>query len=225
MHGDGCIVIISDSQVARIGLLEVLSSSGLERTTTSVTDFLGGRDVNGNGHYIVVAAFTDRDHWPQLRRITTRAAQYRAGVVALLPQDNDESYIRAFAMGVYGVCSLTHSTGAIVATIHAAANGVTALPVGVAPQLAALNEREDYQQLTLSGEDNDCLSKLAAGVTIRRLARSFDCSERTMYRRLAEIYNKLGAHSRSQAVARYVAWRDGRPRPAPRLGADKGYSS
>jgi DNA-binding CsgD family transcriptional regulator len=57
----------------------------------------------------------------------------------------------------------------------------------------------------LSDREFQCLMHLARGLSNRRLAEELSVSEGTVRRHLAHAYQKMGVHSRQEAVARGVS--------------------
>jgi DNA-binding CsgD family transcriptional regulator len=63
-----------------------------------------------------------------------------------------------------------------------------------------LGERE-RQRRGLTEQETDLLQLVAAGLTTKHIATQQFCSERTIHRKMRQIYRKLGVKNRVQAVA------------------------
>jgi len=73
------------------------------------------------------------------------------------------------------------------------AHPVAALPRPAAPPA--------FGQATLSQREREVLQRIAAGDSNKMIARALDLSPHTVKRHVANILDKLGARSRSQAAA------------------------
>jgi DNA-binding NarL/FixJ family response regulator len=72
----------------------------------------------------------------------------------------------------------------------------TALPV-----LPSMPAQPPFGQATLSQREREVLQRIAAGDSNKMIARALDLSPHTVKRHVANILDKLGARSRSQAAA------------------------
>lgn len=125
-------------------------------------------------------------------------------VVALLEDATVTGYRRALRLGLGGTVSREASTEQIVAVVCAALAGTTLLPCPIARQLA---ERGGVEQpLPISDHEAGWLRAMADGATIATLAQAARYSERQMHRLIANLYKRIGAANRQQALvfaARY----------------------
>ena len=76
-----------------------------------------------------------------------------------------------------------------------------ALPVPPAAPLPSPSAQPAFGQAALSQRDREVLQRIAAGDSNKMIARALDLSPRTVKRHVANILDKLGARSRSQAAA------------------------
>jgi DNA-binding NarL/FixJ family response regulator len=83
--------------------------------------------------------------------------------------------------------------------VRAAVAGEVVLPAEVARQLAGRPRPADIE---LAGEEIAFLQRLSEGATVVQLAADFYLAERTVRRRLQNIYLRLGAAGRTEAVKR-----------------------
>lgn len=125
-------------------------------------------------------------------------------IVALLEDATVTGYRRALRLGLAGTVSREASTEQIVAVVCAALAGTTLLPCPIARQLA---ERGGVEQpLPISDNEAGWLRAMADGATIATLAQAARYSERQMHRLIANLYKRIGAANRQQALvfaARY----------------------
>jgi len=125
-------------------------------------------------------------------------------VVALLDDADVASYRRALRLGVAGAVGRDAPTEDIVAAIRAALAGTTFLPCPIARQLAERCGAEE--PLPISDSEARWLRAMAEGTTIASMAQAARYSERQMHRLIANLYKRIGAANRQQALvfaARY----------------------
>lgn len=118
-------------------------------------------------------------------------------VVVLLPTLEVDGYRRALAAGADGVAHVDGQPALIADAIRAATVGEIVLPAEVARQLAGKPRPE---QPSLNSEELVLLQRISEGATVVELADEFYMAERSVRRRLQNIYVKLGAGGRAQAV-------------------------
>ena len=119
-------------------------------------------------------------------------------VVALLdPFDRDEitHALRHSAAPANGGAEAE----AIVAVAAAACHGAALLPLAVAARLSSAPDIHRPGPV-LTDEESRWLEALARGMTVARLADGAGFSERAMFRRLADLYTRLGVTGRSEAI-------------------------
>jgi DNA-binding NarL/FixJ family response regulator len=144
----------------------------------------------------VLSLRTDAD-WPALRALTDRPRC----VVAVLPDPEPAHYRRALRAGARSAVAQDARTAEIVGVVAAAANGRTSLPCEVARALAGSGPDEpDAVARAVDGAEAHWLRSLASGVTVARLAAQACYSEREMYRLLGDLYSRIGARNRSEAI-------------------------
>jgi DNA-binding NarL/FixJ family response regulator len=119
--------------------------------------------------------------------VATAAAAIRSGAVHVMPRQSDADGVRQ-----------------VVRQVN---SGLVELPIAAvraSVQYTASATRTDIP----SDEELDWLRALARGRTVASLAQSAALSERVVYRRLGDLYRRLGVPNRSQAiiVARDEGW-------------------
>lgn len=133
----------------------------------------------------------DPDDCERIRRLSS------AGTVLALIDPLDARGLRhAIAHGVACV-DLQAEPDEVVAAAAAAAHGTLALPVAL---LRSIVEADPHTAPLIGPEERDWLIALSHGTTVVRLADDFGYSERAMFRRLADLYVRLGATNRDEAV-------------------------
>ncbi|HUG74439.1 MAG TPA: hypothetical protein VMM81_02040 [Acidimicrobiia bacterium] len=121
-------------------------------------------------------------------------------VLALLPDPSPASVAHALAHGVAGVIDWAAEPLDIAAAITGALAGELRLPTATVSELAAEWPDAHAPRPEIDAEEIDWLTALAAGTTVTRLADDAGYSERAMFRRLHDLYTRLGVSSRAEAI-------------------------
>jgi DNA-binding NarL/FixJ family response regulator len=87
-----------------------------------------------------------------------------------------------------------------VAVVEAALRDEVVLPAAFADGLATLGSHPHAGARRLTEEEVNWLRDLAAGATVVHIADHYGYSERAMFRRLHDLYARLGASGRAQAL-------------------------
>ncbi|HNQ07360.1 MAG TPA: response regulator transcription factor [Tetrasphaera sp.] len=129
-----------------------------------------------------------------------RALQHPGGpaVVILTTYDHDSDIVRAIEAGAAGYLLKDAAPAQIVRAVELAAAGETVLS---AAQEARVVATQRSAPRALSERELDVLQLIALGLTNREVARRLFVSEATVKTHLAHVYDKLGAPSRTAAVA------------------------
>lgn len=88
----------------------------------------------------------------------------------------------------------------VVAVVEHAIEGRSSVPPRIVGALAARVAAGFGEPLQVSDEDAARLRALAGGTTVAQLAEDSGFSEREMFRMLGELYTKVGAKSRTEAI-------------------------
>lgn len=135
----------------------------------------------------------DEKSWSQLDQLVDKQL-----TVCVLRDPAPESYARALRAGAYAT-DQDQCTQEINEVVSAARRQKALIPGDVAKQLAersaALKRCNE-----LNSMENSLLQGLTSGDTIADLARRTSYSERTIRRRLQNLYLKLGVRNRHQAM-------------------------
>lgn len=141
-----------------------------------------------------------------------RQAHPAMAVVILTTYDDDGHIVQGLRAGARGYLLKDSSREAIFGAVRAAARGETLLPPEV---LAKLMARVDGPPPTapisppaegpLSARELEVLQRVAAGQRSKEIADALFITERTVKAHLTSIFNKLGANSRAEAIARAMA--------------------
>lgn len=130
------------------------------------------------------------------RRI--RALQEPPAVLVLTNYDTDSDILGAVEAGASGYLLKDAPPEELIAAIHAAAAGETALAPTIAGRLLA---RLRFPQPSLSTRETEVLRLVADGATNNEIATRLHISDSTVKSHLVHIYTKLDVSSRTAAVA------------------------
>ncbi|WP_433202267.1 DNA-binding response regulator [Dactylosporangium sp. CS-047395] len=122
-------------------------------------------------------------------------------VLALLEDASVPSYVRALAAGASGAVPRDAPLDALRSAFEAAVRGDTLLPTAVLRALAR-PDRLEPQPEAPTVDEQQWLHHLAAGDSVARLAERAGYSERMMFRLLRDLYTKIGAANRTEALIR-----------------------
>jgi DNA-binding NarL/FixJ family response regulator len=184
------VAVVDRAPAYRRGLELALSEAGYKVEHPSDME----RWAEGTGTRALVA--TCRSSGEARRLALMRARGPDAVAVALLREDSPVAYREVLETGVESAVARDASLDCIVEVVGAAIDRRTVLPTHVARTLARGEEQND----TIDAQHADWLRALARGTTIEDLAESVGYSERAMYRQLRQLYERLGARSRTDAL-------------------------
>lgn len=124
-------------------------------------------------------------------------AASRHAVVVLVEHVTAETCAGALRAGVTGVIAMGDDPDRVVAVLRSAGQGDTVLPREI---VQALCRPAALPPPSLTLVEQAWLRRLAGGGTVAGLARACGYSEREMYRRLSNVYLRLGAATRTEAL-------------------------
>lgn len=128
----------------------------------------------------------------------------RARVLALVAPGDAETVAHALHHGAVAAVEWRAETGRIVEVAEAAARGDALLPSDTARALAGTGGDPHADRPFVDEEEAEWLEALARGATVVGLADDYGYSERVMFRRLRDLYERLGASNRSEALINAV---------------------
>jgi two-component system, NarL family, response regulator DegU len=138
---------------------------------------------------------------------TRQLKQYLPDVpVIILTMFADEDTVRAaYAAGAAGFLVKDCSTAEMVSTVTSVARGYGEIGAGpVRSLLLGSGAKRDGIPTVLTRREVEVLQMLANGASSNDVAKKLFISGKTVKNHLAHIYSKLGAASRTQAVAKAV---------------------
>ena len=198
------VILTDDHPVVRAGLRALLDASGID-----VLDEAGRGEValrvldrlteQGARPDVVLM---DLQMGPGLDGVAaTRAIRARDDaprVLILTTYDTDVDIVRGVEAGASGYLLKDAPPADLVEAVHRASRGETVLAPAVAARLV---NRLSSPAPTLTARELDVLDAVAGGATNKEIAKHLFVSEATVKTHLVHINEKLGATSRTEAVA------------------------
>ncbi|OJF09346.1 helix-turn-helix domain-containing protein [Couchioplanes caeruleus] len=126
-------------------------------------------------------------------------------VVALLRSSEAGDYRAALTAGARTACAWDTSPRDLAMVVTAAVVGQTVLPTAIVEQLVGLMQ-DAPPELTVSAEDLRWLQLLARGGSVTELSTVVGYSPREVFRRLRQLYQRMGVSNRQQAIALAGIW-------------------
>ena len=128
-----------------------------------------------------------KDSWPDLI------------LIAILAEENVEMHVKAVEAGATAAVGRTATPEEVLEVFHAAVRGVSMLPADAVRALAAPKAPHDHAN-PLTPRELEWLKALSQGKTVAQLAEDVGYSERAMYRLLRDMYRRMHADNRTEAV-------------------------
>jgi DNA-binding NarL/FixJ family response regulator len=138
-----------------------------------------------------------------------RASRQPVGVLVLTAYDDDAYVLGVLQAGANGYVLKTASPVEIIRAVREVSEGRSALDSIIAQKLMVLIsghgpiQHEEYEQLT--ERELEVLALASKGYTNKAVGVQLGISDRTVQGHLANIYGKLNANSRTEAVMRAVS--------------------
>jgi len=193
------VLVKSADALARAGLSALLGAHpGYEVIGETGTDpELPGRSDDARGADVIVweVGADPRRHPDDLAALTDAAAP----VVALLPDEMPAS--AALAGGARGVLPRDVDADSLAACLEAVRHGLLVVHPAFAASLP-LRERGPALVEELTPREREVLQLLAEGLPNKAIADRLEITEHTAKYHVAAILAKLGAETRTEAVAR-----------------------
>ncbi|NLF13924.1 MAG: response regulator transcription factor [Anaerolineaceae bacterium] len=131
--------------------------------------------------------------------------------IILTNYDEEQFLLEAFRAGAYGYLLKNVGRELLLDALRKAHEGKRQLSPDLVDnllrQFADLGQKQTMDQFGLSDTEVGLLSIIAEGATNREIAERLYWSETTVKRKLSDVFAKLGASDRAQAVA--IAMRHG----------------
>ncbi|HEX2049523.1 MAG TPA: response regulator transcription factor [Actinomycetota bacterium] len=198
-HATVPIAVSAPAPMFRKGLVAALGELGF--AAEEPDDLLQWASTHRHGVVVIsLSTIEDLSLVSSLRRL-------RNGLViaALLPDARPADYRAALQAGASAPVARDAPVEEIVAVIRQALDRRTLLPAEVARRI--VSEADVAPEATrLRDEEIDWLRAMAGGLTIEQLADEAGYSRRTMFRILRDLYRRMGATSRTEALLQATRW-------------------
>ncbi|MBB5082330.1 DNA-binding NarL/FixJ family response regulator [Nonomuraea endophytica] len=137
-----------------------------------------------------------------------RAAQAAANHAVLRPDDAVTTHVRALAAGAVAAVPRDVQPSAVRATVESVVAGRTVLPIDVLRGLTTPGAVTPPEAVPPSPRELGWLRELSTGATVADVADRAGYSERMMFRLLRELYTRMRAGNRTEALllARERGW-------------------
>lgn len=192
-------VVVEDHPVTRFGIVTLLEQHGVSVVGEAATGE-AGLEVVAEARPDVVVTDLRLGEGIDGVAVTTAVAQLPAppAVLVLTTYDTDRDIVRAVEAGAAGYLLKDAPPADIVTAVRDAAAGLTVLAPAMAARVVT-HLRSARQEL--SARELEILRHVAEGRSNKEVARALFISEATVKTHLVHIYTKLGADSRTEAVA------------------------
>jgi DNA-binding NarL/FixJ family response regulator len=178
----------------RLGLAQALDDGGFPLIELPERD--GGIPAEVGLLLLSIRSSAD---WALLSRLCKRRLELQ--VVALLDAPSATNYRTALRLGATSAMPRDVEPSSVVTVVRALTAGEALVPAAVA--LAVIDATDGHGNGNVpSDQEIRWLRCLAEGMPVARLALEEGYSVRSMYRRLAQAYRRLGAPNRMQALVR-----------------------
>ena len=132
------------------------------------------------------------------RRITAQRPAIRVLIVSAY--DDEQYVLEALRAGAAGYLLKTAPGAELVNAVRAAASGATVLQESISQRLALRRDARTPSSLEPSPRELEILHQLAVGKPNKEIARDLRISARTVEGHLNNLFAKLGASSRTEAL-------------------------
>ena len=148
---------------------------------------------------MLLSLVTSND-WTLLARL--RETRADTMVIAVLADSSTRSHIQAILGGAIAAVARDALPETVRKVFDAAVAGKSMLPVEVVRGLTRSRPSQEGDEMVPSPQEIGWLRELASGTTVARLADRAGYSERAMFRLLRELYIRIGARNRTEALMR-----------------------
>lgn len=126
-------------------------------------------------------------------------------MLALVDRPGTDDYRTVLRRGATTAADRAGDVNEVVRALEAAVAGITLLPRPVAAALAAAGGPPG-EMIVVNPIELRWLRAMASGVSVDSLAKKEGYSGRELFRMLHDLYGRMGAQNRSQAIAQAARW-------------------
>lgn len=188
------IAVVDPVPAYCVGLLAALRAAGFECAHVDAVD----QTVSSPGRKALLVTIRSDEQWQLIDQHGHSCPTLV--VVALLVDASPAGYRDAFRAGACSAVPFDAPVETIITVLRAALDEHVLLPVDLAHALASDNGRGRDGWVT--DQEADWLRHLTTGMTVATLADKVGYSERSLYRRLHDLYGRLQVSNRTEAIAK-----------------------
>ena len=207
------VLVVDDHRVVATGLALALGADPALEVIGVTDSVAGAAAVAGDRRPDVIVCdfhLADGTGADVARRVREPAPGPR---VLVLSADMDDAAVRAAVeAGVAGYLEKTVDEQRLVEAVHRVAAGETLIPTATLVRLVAGRDAGRHQEMerermvrALTPREREVLALLAEGLDSKTLARRLGISLSTARWHVQQVIEKLGTHSKLEAVARAAA--------------------
>ena len=180
----------------RRGVMSVLGDAGFEPQTPE--ELLTW--IREEQRPVVLLSLLSRDDWTLLARL--RETRADTMVIAVLADASTRGQMHAILGGAIAAVGRDATPETVRKVFDAAVAGKSILPVEVVRGLTTSQPSQDEDEWVPSPQEVGWLRELTSGMTVAQLADRAGYSERAMFRVLRDLYVRIGARNRTEALIR-----------------------
>jgi DNA-binding NarL/FixJ family response regulator len=181
----------------RAGLVSALRHAGCDADALDDPDQWADQE----GRRVLLLTLRTQRDWEQLTRLGRRASPHLV-LVALLTALTGAAHQAALQRGASAAVAWDAPLETVLDILAAALTGRVLLPLEIAVTLG----HRQVEPETFTPQELEWLRQLVAGATTTAMAARSRLSSRTLYRRLADLYQRLGVQNRAGAIATATRW-------------------
>ena len=200
------VLIVDDHAMTRAGIRRLLENyPDLEIVGEAADGLEALAEAQDLGPKVVLMdrRMAGMDGLEALRQL--RASNREVKVLMLSAFEQDEDVLESLKAGASGYVLKDVTPDELASAVRAVARGETLLSPGLTGKLIDRFGRgtsQEQQGAALTGREQEVLRLLANGLRNKEMARQLQIGERTVTFHLANIYQKLGVTSRTEALSR-----------------------
>lgn len=179
------VVVVDGSSAAHAGLLMLLEAAGHDAHEVPL-----GAPIPAGTDAVIIDARSDIEPY------VVRPQPVALPVVVLMIEPQVQDFADVFRRGGSALVPWETPAHHVLASVQAAVDGYSIVPTHVVHRIS----RNSAPGAVLGTDEVAWLRSLAAGTTVAQLAVASGYAERSMYRLLRDLYERLGVTNRHEAI-------------------------